>query len=53
MPQSATFTPFSVAIPAVSHFVALSFSQKTRGNLWKISKTSNIESLSVKKKVVP
>ena len=50
MPQSATFTPFSVPIPAISHFVVLGLSPETRENLCKFS---NTEISSFKKKVVP
>ena len=52
MPQSATVTPSSVPIPAVSHFVVLGRSPGTRENLWKIFKVSKTEILSFKKKVV-
>ena len=52
MPHSATFIPFSVPIPAVSHFVLLGLSPETRRNLWKIFKVSKTEILSFKKKVV-
>ena len=44
MPHSATFIPFSVPIPAVSHFVLLGLSPETRRNLWKIFKVSKTES---------
>ena len=33
MSQSATFTPFSVPIPAISHFVVLGLTPETRENL--------------------
>ena len=37
MPQSATFTPFSVPVPDISHFVVLRLSPETRENLRKKS----------------
>ena len=55
MPQSATFTPFSVLIPAISHFVVSGLSPETRENLWKIFKVlkeSNIISINSIKELV-
>ena len=52
MPHSATFTPFSVPIPAISDLVVLGPSPETSENLWKIFKVSKTEILSFKKKVV-
>ena len=33
MPQGATFNPFSVPIPAISHSVVIGLSPETRENL--------------------
>ena len=52
MPQGATFIPFSVPIPAISHFLVLDFSPETRENLWKIFKISKTEFLFCRKEVV-
>ena len=52
MQHSATFIPFSLPIPAVSHFVLLGLSPETRENLWKIFKVSKTEFLSFKMNVV-
>ena len=52
MPQSATFTLFSVSIPAISHFVVLELGPGTRKNLWKILKVSKTEILSFNNEVV-
>ena len=52
MPESATFTPFSVPIPAISYFVVLGLSPEIREILRKIFKLSKTKILSIKKKVV-
>ena len=52
MPESATFTPFSVPIPAISYFVVLGLSPGIREILRKIFKLSKTKILSIKKKVV-
>ena len=43
MSQSATFTPSSVPIPAISHFIMLGLSPESREYEWKIFKVSKIE----------
>ena len=50
MPQSATFTPFNVPIPAVSHFAVLGLGPKKNRKLCKVLKT---EILTFKKRVSP
>ena len=52
MLQSATFTPFSVPVPDISHFVVLGLSPETKENLWKIFTVSKTEILSFEKKVL-
>ena len=52
MPQSTTFTPFSVPTPGISHFVVLGLSPKTREKVWKIFGVSKTNILSFKRKLV-
>ena len=51
MPQSATFTPFNVLIPAVSHFAVLGLGPKKKQR--KLCKVLKTEILTFKKRVSP
>ena len=50
MPQSATFTPFSVPIPAISHFLVLGLSPEIKENLWKYLRYQKLNFFLLKRK---